>query len=508
MSGVAAIEFRRVSKRFPGILANDRIALSVMPGEIHAIVGENGAGKSTLMMMLAGLNMPDEGEIAILGKLVKLSSPQVAIESGIGMVHQHFMLVECFTVLQNIILGCEKASILLPRQRAQEEISRICRQYGLSVDLDAEVAGLSVGVRQQVEILKLLFRGGDILILDEPTAVLTPSETVELLAMLKKLKNQGKTILYISHKLNEVLAIADKITVLRQGRVMGTVDAKNASMVQLVDMMIGRNLEPIKAKRKNEPGPVALTLSDVWCKDGHGRPLLRGVTLEVQSGEIYGVAGVAGNGQQELSEVISGLKPINQGDIFVCGTRVTGLSSESIRQRGVGMIPEDRERQGLISKMSVWENFLLGQLRKSLFSRPWRIFQQRCQAFSREKVLEYDIRLHSVLQSAGSLSGGNKQKIILARELSLQPKVLIASQPARGLDVGAEETVHANLLSVRDEGTAVLLISSDLEEILALSDRVGILFNGRIIREFSPGELTLSEIGHYMSGDMQGEQTA
>ena len=396
----------------------------------------------------------------------------------------------------------------MPRQRARQEISRICEQYGLTVDLDAEIDELSVGVRQQVEIIKLLYRGGDILILDEPTAVLTPSETIELFTMMKELKKMGKTILYISHKLSEVLSVADKISVLRHGRVVGTVGAEETNMAQLVDMMIGRQLEPAQTKRKKDPGNVALTLSDVWCKDRQGRQHLRGVTLAVRSGEIYGVAGIAGNGQQELSAVVTGLKPITRGEVFVCGDRVTGLASETIRQKSVGLIPEDRERQGLIFKMSVWENFMLGQLRQPIFSQPWRIFQQRCRIFSQEKVREYDIRLHSVLQSSGSLSGGNRQKIILARELSMHPKVLIASQPVRGLDVGAEETVHRSLLSAREEGTAILLISSDLEEILALSDRVGILFNGRIVREFSPGELTISEIGHYMSGDTQGEQTA
>lgn len=494
------VEFRNVSKKFPGSLANDGISFSIIAGEVHAIVGENGAGKSTLMKLLAGLYLPDGGNIMIRGREGALTTPGQAILAGIGMVHQHFMLVECFTVLQNIMLGCEGSRCLLHISKVRVEVGRICSDYGMALDLDAEISSLSVGIRQQVEIIKLLYRGGDILIFDEPTAVLTPGEAEGLLVILRKLQAQGKTILYISHKISEVLRIANRITVLRQGRFVETVEAQLTSREQLAALMIGRNLNLVAGRRKIESGSCAMLMDNVYCRSRHGNLALRGISLGLKKGEIYGLAGVAGNGQQELAAVVTGRMPAEQGEVFLGQDSLRGKNAAEVHALGIGIIPEDRSRQGLIPDLSVWENFMLGQIRQKEYSRFWQIFLKRCQTFAAEKVSEFDIRVHSVDQSSRSLSGGNQQKIILAREMSAHPKVLIACQPVRGLDIGAEEFVHRRLQEARDSGMAVLLISSDLDEVRALSDRVGILYNGRIVKEFCPDELSLQEIGCYMLG--------
>jgi simple sugar transport system ATP-binding protein len=479
-------------------LANDGIGFSVERGAIHAVVGENGAGKTTLMNLLAGLHKPDAGQIRIQGQPVSFAGPQDAIRAGIGMVHQHFMLVDRFTVLQNIMLSCEKNYGWLDRAQARQKIATICRSLGLMLDLDCPVGDLPVGLRQRVEIVKLLYCGGDILIFDEPTAVLTPTETEDLLALLREMRAQGKTVLYVSHKLSEVLAIADRVTVLRQGRLVGTVEAATATRECLVEMMIGRAILVAPQARSQKIGPTLLELSEVCCQDGRRAKSLQGLSLQIRGGEIYGVVGVSGNGQQELTGVVTGAVAPSSGSVAVAGVNIAGDDAAAVRRRGVGLIPEDRDRQGLIGAMTVWENMLLGQLRRSEFSRGGILSEKNCQRHVAEQVKQYSIRLASIEQPVRSLSGGNRQKVILARELNLQPQVLVASQPVRGLDVGAAEMVYERLRAARSAGAAVLLISADLEEVLDLADRVGVLYRGRIVREFSPGELTPGEIGHYM----------
>ncbi len=508
MTLIPAVEFRGVTKRFSGILANDRVGFAVAKGEIHAVVGENGAGKTTLMNLLSGLCQAEEGEIWLQGSPAWFAGPQDAIHMGIGMVHQHFMLVDRFSVLQNIILSCENSHSWINWDQARIRIESVCKEFGLALALDQNVGDLPVGLRQRVEIAKILYSGGDILIFDEPTAVLTPTETEELLSLLRSIRAQGKTILYVSHKLTEVLAIADRITVLRQGRLVGTVESSAVTRDELVEMMIGRALYPTRARQRYKSGSLSLELQDVCCRNERKVDALQGLSLQVRAGEMYGVAGVNGNGQQELAGVVAGARAVTFGLVKVDGVDISGNDATAVRRLGVALIPEDRDRQGLIADMSVWENMILGQQRQLRFGRPWFLFEKDCQRYVAEKIREYGIRLATVLQPARSLSGGNRQKVVLARELSVQPKVLVAFQPVRGLDVGAAELVYERLRLACDAGVAVLLISSDLEEILTMADRVGILYNGRIVCEFVPGELTLDEIGRYMLTGRQSEAFA
>ena len=503
MQRMTIVEFRGVGKRFAGAAANEDISFTIQQGAVHAVVGENGAGKTTLMNLLAGLHRPDAGSILVRGEPVHFHGPQAAHRAGIGMVHQHFMLVERFSVLQNILLSCEKSYGMLPQTRARQKVATICKSLGLELDLDTAVESLPVGLRQRVEIVKLLYRGGDILIFDEPTAVLTPGETAELLALLRSMSRQGKTILYVSHKLSEVLAVADTVSVLRRGRLVGTVGAAETTQDQLVEMRLGRSLQPPAPRQAATAGPLLLELTEVRCRDERRAAVLRGVTLQIRGGEIYGVVGVSGNGQQELAGVVTGAVASSGGGIRLAGEELAGLSVPAVRSRGVGLIPEDRDRQGLVGVLSVWENLLLGQLRLPQFCRRGILSGAACRSYVSEQVRRFGIRLASIDQPVRSLSGGNRQKIILARELALQPRLLVASQPTRGLDIGAAEMVHERLLAARQAGAAVLLISADLDEVLALADRVGILYAGRIVREFKPGELTQAEIGHYMLGGGQ-----
>ncbi len=503
MHSTQVVEFCGVGKRFAGIAANEEISFTVNKGAVHAVVGENGAGKTTLMNLLAGLHRPDAGSILVRGEPVDFHGPQAAHHAGIGMVHKHFMLVERFTILQNILLSCEKSYGRLPQLQARQKVTAICQSLGLTLDLDAPVETLPVGLRQRVEIVKLLYRGGDILIFDEPTAVLTPGETADLLALLRSMQQQGKTILYVSHKLSEVLAIADTVSVLRQGRLVVTVGAAETTQEQLVEMMIGRSLAPSAERQLVTAGAVLLELTEVHCRDGRRAKALQGLSLQIRGGEIYGVVGVSGNGQQELAGVVTGAIAPTGGEVRMAGDDITGMSMPKVRSLGVGLIPEDRDRQGLIGTLSVWENLLLGQMRLPQFCR-WGILSGAvCRSHVAEQVRRFGIRLASPDQPAQTLSGGNRQKVILARELGRQPRVLVASQPVRGLDIGAAEMVHERLLAARETGAAILLISADLDEVLELADRVGILSAGRIVREFRPGELTPVEIGHYMLGGRQ-----
>ncbi|AEE92126.1 Uncharacterized ABC transporter ATP-binding protein YufO [Tepidanaerobacter acetatoxydans Re1] len=496
-----AVVLKNITKRFPGIVANDRINLQIQKGEIHAIVGENGAGKSTLMKILAGLYQPDEGEIYIFGKKERISSPNKAIELKIGMVHQHFMLIDRFTVLENIILGAEKKKgVAIDKKTCRQTIKKLLDLYNFNLDLDAKLENISVGHAQRVEIIKVLYRGADILVLDEPTAVLAPQEVDELFVNLRRLKEEGKTIIFISHKLDEVLNIADNITVLRRGKAVGTVSADSVTKEELAKMMVGKPVLMKLDKAAAEKSDVKLSLHNIVMKGNGGKNSLNGVSLEVCGGEIYGIVGVEGNGQKELAEAIIGLRQDYQGEIKVCGKPIHGLSIKQIRDSGVAFIPEDRHRQGLVLPMKVWENSILGFHRKDKFKKGMFIDIKKAEEFTLNNVKEFSIMISSIHQEIEGLSGGNQQKVILSRELSQEPEVILAAQPTRGLDIGAMEFVHRQLLQKRQEGKAVLLISADLEEVLSLADRVGVIFDGEIVAEFAPEEKTLEDIGVYMLG--------
>lgn len=498
------IEAAGITKRFPGVIANDRVSFAVRPGEIHAVVGENGAGKSTLMKILAGLHVPDEGEIRLRGRAVALRGPRHAAELGIGMVHQHFMLIPRFTVTENVVLGTEPGGIArLDLRAGRARILDLTKRYHLEIDPDAPVSRLSVGQRQRVEILKVLYRGAEVLILDEPTAVLVPQEVDELFRHLRELRQQGKTVLFISHKLDEVLAIADRITVLRRGRVEGTLEAHEATKARLAEMMVGRPVlfqldKPEPAAPEAAGGGAALALEDVTCRDGRRR-VLEGISLTVRPGEIYAIAGVEGNGQAELAEVIMGLRRPDQGRVRLLGADATQWPVEKRRASGLAVIPEDRHRQALVLSMTVWENALLGRHR----ARAWRRGPlYRPGAIRRRvgsEVGRYDVRTPSLDTPAAALSGGNQQKLVLARELGGRPRVILAAQPTRGLDVGAIEFVWRELLAeARTRGVAVLLISADLEEIMALADRIGVLARGRLVGQLDRAEASVELLGRWM----------
>lgn len=500
----AVVELHEITKRFPGVLANDRISLAVESGEIHAIVGENGAGKSTLMKVLYGLYQPDGGTIRFRGQPVTLDSPRTAISLGIGMVHQHFMLIPRFSVAENIILGSEPAQAgLLNMVEARSRIAALSDQYGLAVDPSAEVADLSVGEQQRVEILKVLYRGAEVLILDEPTAVLTPQEVDDLFGNLRRMRAEGKTIVFISHILEEVLAIADRISVLRAGRVVGTLAAPEATKPQIAELMVGRPVLmdlPIAAV---VPGPVQVRVEQVVAGGAKGRPAVRGVSFEVRSGEIYGIAGVEGNGQSELVEALVGLRPLTSGRLVIRDRDVTTASVRGIRLLGVSHIPEDRHRRGLVLPMEVWENLILGHHERPEFGRGAFLDRRAIRRFAEDRVARFDVRPPVLDTPALALSGGNQQKVVVAREFGFAPAVLVAAQPTRGLDIGATEFVRRQILEARASGMAVVLVSAMLDEILSLADRIGVIHAGRIVAEFARGTVTPREIGLYMTGARQ-----
>ena len=502
------LEVRHITKRFPGLVANDDISFAVRRGEIHAIVGENGAGKSTLMKILAGLYEPDAGEILLEGRPVRLRGPRHAAQLGIGMVHQHFMLVPRFTVAENVVLGSEPGSAgRLDLAAARARVAELAGRYHLDIDPDARVADLSVGQQQRVEILKVLYRGAQVLILDEPTAVLVPQEVEELFRHLRELRQQGKTVLFISHKLDEVLAIADRITVLRRGRVIGTVAAREATKPQLAEMMVGRpvlfRLERPEPPRLDEPAPL-LALHDVTCLEG-ARAVLDGVSITVHPGEIYAIAGVEGNGQAELVQVVTGLRPVHRGRVEIFGRDAAGWSVARRRAEGMAVIPEDRHRQALVLPMTLWENAMLGSHRDPLWRRGPLYRPAAIRRRVAGYVARYDVRTPSLDVPAAALSGGNQQKLILARELERGPRLIVAAQPTRGLDVGAIEFVWSQLLEARARGLGVLLISADLEEIMALADRIGVLVRGRLAGELAREEATPERLGRLM---LAGGETA
>ena len=495
------LELRGITKRFPGIVANDDVSFDLRKGEVHALLGENGAGKSTLMNVLYGLYHPDEGEILIDGKRAELGSPKAAIENGIGMVHQHFMLIPVMTVAENIVLATEpvRNGVLLDYETAEKRVREISTRFGLAVDPTALVHDITVGQQQRVEILKALYRGADILVLDEPTAVLTPQEAQELFAIVRSLTEQGKSIIFISHKLNEVTEIADRITVLRRGKKIETLPAAGATEESLARLMVGREVLLRVDKAAAEPGETLLEVEGLSVTDDRGIVKVNDVSFEVRGGEIVGIAGVDGNGQTELIDAITGLRRPDGGRVVVEGKDVTGASARDALDAGLGHIPEDRQRRGLVLDFSIAENIALHDYDHPPASRFGWLYPKRVVEKAAKLIGEFDVRGGGPQTRAGGLSGGNQQKVILAREIDRNPRVLVAAQPTRGLDVGAIEFVHRRLVEERDEGRAVLLVSLELEEILSLSDRILVMFEGRIVGEFAPG-VSEEELGIAMTG--------
>jgi ABC-type uncharacterized transport system ATPase subunit len=483
------------------VVANDGIDLTVDDGEIHALLGENGAGKTTLMNVLYGLYHADEGEILIDGQPARFASPRDAIRAGIGMVHQHFMLVPVFTVAENVILGDEPTGSLglLDRARARSEVLELSRRFGLAVDPDAMVEDLPVGVQQRVEILKALLREARLLILDEPTAVLTPQETEDLFAVMRSLKASGRSILFITHKLKEVLPIADRITVLRLGRVVGSTVPAESDEQQLASMMVGRSVLLRVAKAPAEPGEVVLEVDGLSVVDERGHAAVDHLSIQVRAGEIVAIAGVQGNGQTELVEALTGLLPPAGGRITLAGRPLDGARPRAVLRAGVGHVPEDRVRDGLVATFSVAENLVLNTYDVEPFAKGPVMDPGAIERSAKERASEFDIRAPSVEVAVGALSGGNQQKVILARELTRPIKLLLASQPTRGLDVGSIEYVHRRIVEARDNGAAVLIVSSELDEVLALADRIAVMYRGRIVGE-RPGGADRDEIGLLMAG--------
>jgi len=495
------LELKGITKRFPGVVANDGIDLAVGDGEIHALLGENGAGKTTLMNVLYGLYHADEGEIVIDGQAVRFASPGDAIAAGIGMVHQHFMLIPVFTVAENVVLGVEPTRRLglLDRARARREVRQLSERFGLAVDPDAMVEDLPVGVQQRVEIIKALLREARLLILDEPTAVLTPQETDDLFAVMRSLQKSGHSILFITHKLKEVLPVADRITVLRNGRVVGSTVPDQTGEQELASMMVGRSVLLRVSKGEARPGPVVLEVDGLTVLDDRGHVAVDDLSLQVREGEIVALAGVQGNGQTELVEALTGLAPAVAGTVRVGGRALGRASPRAVLRAGLAHVPEDRVKDGLIATFSVAENLVLNTYDVAPFARGPMMDLRAVQASAKERVREFDIRTPSVDVAVKNLSGGNQQKVIIARELSRPIRLLIASQPTRGLDVGSIEYVHRRIVEARDQGDAVLIVSSELDEVLALADRIAVMFRGRIVGE-RPAGADRDEIGLLMAG--------
>jgi len=494
------LELKGITKRFGLLVANDRIDLTVAPGQVHALLGENGAGKTTLMNVLYGLLQPDEGQILLDGKAVQFHSPKDAINSGIGMVHQHFMLVPVFTVAENVTLGNEEVRPLglLDRRKADQDVRELSRRYGLEVDPDALVENLPVGIRQRVEIVKALVKNANVLILDEPTAVLTPAETRDLFRIIRELKAGGTSIIFISHKLKEVKEIADTISVLRRGQVAGQAPP-TATEDQLATMMVGRDVQLVVSKDPAKPADVVLSISDLTVTDIDGRVWVNDLDLDVRAGEILGVAGVQGNGQTELCEALMGLRPIAAGRISLDGRDITHATPRQRLHSGIGYIPEDRQDDGLIGAFTVAENMVLDVYDRKPYASGIKLDLGAIEKNAAERIPEFDVRTTSADNPVGTLSGGNQQKVILARELGHEPRLLIASQPTRGLDVGSIEFVHKRIVAARDGGAAVLIVSAELDEIYALSDRIAVMYEGRITG-FRPPSVPVEELGRLMAG--------
>ena len=496
------IEMRDITKRFGEFVANDQINLNVKKGEIHALLGENGAGKSTLMNMLAGLLEPTSGEILINGQNVTIESPSKAAQLGIGMVHQHFMLIDAFTVTENIILGSEStnAAGMIDLKNAMAEITALSKKYGLDVDPTAKVADISVGAQQRVEIIKTLYRGADLLIFDEPTAVLTPDEITELLKIMKVLVSEGKSIILITHKLDEIRAVADRVTVIRRGKSIETVEVAGATNDDLAEWMVGRSVSFKTEKIAANPKEVILSIENLVVNENRGIPAVKNLSLEVRAGEIVGIAGIDGNGQSELIQAITGLRKVKSGKISIKGEDVTHYSPRKITELSVGHVPEDRHRDGMILEMTVAENFALQTYYKEPISKNGILNYSKINEKARQLMEEFDVRGAGELIPGKSLSGGNQQKAVIAREIDRNPDLLIVSQPTRGLDVGAIEYIRKRLIAERDKGKAVLVVSFELDEILDVSDRIAVIHDGSIHGIVLPAETTKQELGKLMAG--------
>ncbi len=498
------IRMEGIKKIYPdGTVALRGVTFEVLPGEIHGLLGENGAGKTTLMSILYGIVPLTSGRIFIKGRQVRVTSPNDAMRLGIGMVHQHFMLVPVFTALDNIILGAEprKKGFLIDRKEAERRVMELMERVALKVDLDAPVETLPVGVRQRIEILKMLYREADILILDEPTAVLTPIEVEELFSFLRRIREEGKTVIFITHKLKEVKAITDRVTVLRKGLVVGVRRTRDVSMEELATMMIGRKLTGVEKSEEVSPREDYLRIKDLWVRNDRGGYAVKGVSFSVRSGEIFGIAGVEGNGQSELVEAICGLRPPEKGDVYIRSKRVIGLNPMELYALGLGHIPEDRHKWGIILEFSLKENAILGVHRSKRFvSRYGMLDEPRIREWTESIIKNFTVEAPGSDFPAKSLSGGNQQKLIVGRELSKEPSVVIASQPTRGLDVAATEYIRKILIRMRNKGKAVLLVSADLDEVLSLSDRVAVMYEGEFMGLVHPSEINRERIGLMMGG--------
>ncbi|WP_206529445.1 ABC transporter ATP-binding protein [Brevibacillus sp. SYP-B805] len=492
---------RGITKRFPGIVANDNVNLVVRKGEIHALLGENGAGKSTLMNILFGLYQPDEGQIFINGKEVQITNPNVANELGIGMVHQHFMLVEPFTVTENIILGNEpRSGLKIDINKAARQVVELSHRYGLKVDPHAKIENISVGMQQRVEILKTLYRGADILIFDEPTAVLTPQEIHELIEIMRNLVKEGKTIILITHKLKEIMAACDRVTIIRRGKVIDSLAVADTNPDELAAKMVGREVTFRVEKKPSVPKDVILSVENVTTMGNRGVNALNGISFEVRAGEILGIAGVEGNGQSELIEVLTGLRKVQEGTIRLNGKEITNQSPRVISESGLSHIPEDRHKRGLVLDFSMSENMVLETYFHPEFNQKGFLNYEAIDKHAERLIKEFDVRTPSIHTPARALSGGNQQKAIIAREVDKNPDLLIAAQPTRGLDVGAIEFIHKRLIEQRDKGKAVLLISLELDEIMNVSDRIAVIYEGKIVGIVDPKETDEQELGLMMSG--------
>jgi ABC-type uncharacterized transport system ATPase subunit len=503
-----AVEMHQIVKQFPGVLANDHVDFEVRKGEIHALVGENGAGKSTLMNVLYGLIKPDSGQITIDGQPVSFHGPRDAIRQGVGMVHQHFMLIPVFTVGENIVLGREPttAGDVFDAARSRQDINALTKRYGLALNPDARVGDLPVGLQQRVEIVKVLYRGASILIMDEPTGVLTPQEATELFKVLRDLVKSGKTIIFISHKLKEVLEISDRITIMRRGKVVGHLITKDTNEAEIARHMVGRDVLLRVDLHAAKPGPTVLRVENLTANSDQGIPAVKGVSFELHQGEILGIAGVEGNGQSELIEVLAGTRHPTGGRVFLGDREVEKLGAAAIRSAGVSHIPEDRRGAGLVLNYSVADNLILGRQRSRLFA--WDGIVLRIKAildWAKRLIQEFDIRTPSTTTPARNLSGGNQQKLIVAREMATQPRVLLASQPTRGVDIGAIEFIHRRLVAERDGGAGILLVSAELDEVRSLSDRIAVMYEGKIV-SFEPGDASEERLGLLMTGGGGGDR--
>lgn len=495
------VEMKNITKVFPGVIANENVDFELKKGEIHVLLGENGAGKTTLMNVLYGLYQAEEGEIFVNGKKEDINNPSKAISLGIGMIHQHFMLVDIFTVTENIILGNESLKGLsLDMKKARKDVKDLAEKYGFKIDPDMKIEDMTVGQQQKVEILKALYRKADILILDEPTAVLTPQEIDELEVILRNLAKEGKSVILITHKLKEIMKMSDRVTILRRGRVIGSVDTKNTSIPELAEMMVGRKVVLKVEKQPKEAGEVVLSIKDLNVKDQRGIEVVKNLSLEVKRGEILGIAGVDGNGQTELVETLTGLRQANSGEITISGQDIYNKAPREIIEKGLSNIPEDRHKRGLILDFPLYENAILGSHWKKEFNSGASLNYKNIREYTNRLIEDFDIRTPDETVTARSLSGGNQQKLIAAREISKNPQVLIATQPTRGLDVGAIEYIHKRLIRERDNDKAVLLVSLELDEVMSLSDRIAVMYDGEIVDIIDGKDATENDLGILMAG--------